>query len=215
MLPIAEIRQAADILQIIQEYTALKKSGNRWIGRCPFHQEKTPSFSVRPEQGFYICFGCGVKGDIFKFLMLIENIRFPEAATRLAERFGVNLPAAVPAPAVDPKAAMRQRVYADQIDKESVWWKMRVRDAMQTRMDAIAGIGAAAERKLATHQDSDILWGLMVVCERRAALWRRIIDRFIAMGSAEIVDVYSRRRDRSEFLEDRAWTERVTAGWFR
>ncbi len=58
-----------------------------------------------------------------------------------------------------------------------------------------------------------MLWGLMVVCDHRESLWRRIIDRFDGLGSADIVDLYQRRRDRSAFLEDRAWTERITAGW--
>lgn len=88
-----EIRQRADIVDIINQYVALRPAGhNRWKACCPFHEEKTPSFNVSAEKGFYKCFGCGASGDVFKFLQQIENLSFPEVKKQLAERYGIALP---------------------------------------------------------------------------------------------------------------------------
>jgi len=87
-----EIRQRADIVEIVGQYVALRPAGNdRMKACCPFHDEKTPSFYVSREKGFYKCFGCGEGGDVFSFLQKIENITFPEAKERLAQRYGVEL----------------------------------------------------------------------------------------------------------------------------
>lgn len=88
-----EIRQRADIVDVVGQYVALREAGNnRWKACCPFHDEKTPSFYVSRDKGFYKCFGCGKSGDVFKFLIETENITFPEAKRMLAERYGVALP---------------------------------------------------------------------------------------------------------------------------
>lgn len=89
---IANIRERVDIAAFVGEYVRLKKSGASFKGLCPFHNEKTPSFYVHPQRRFFHCFGCGASGDIFSFLMRIEGLTFPEAARRLAEKAGVELP---------------------------------------------------------------------------------------------------------------------------
>src|SRR6266542_5612752 len=89
---IDDLRMQANILQVVQEYVPLKKAGTVWKGLCPFHSEKTPSFGVNPEKGFFHCFGCGVGGDVFKFLELHEKVAFPDAVKMLAQKFGVTLP---------------------------------------------------------------------------------------------------------------------------
>ena len=89
---IDDLRLQANILQVVQEYVPLKKAGTAWKGLCPFHSEKTPSFQVVPEKGFFNCFGCGVGGDVFKFLELHEKVAFPDAVKMLAQKFGVTLP---------------------------------------------------------------------------------------------------------------------------
>ena len=89
---IDDLRLQANILQVIQEYVPLKKAGASYKGLCPFHAEKTPSFNVHPEKGFFHCFSCGVGGDVFKFLELHEKIGFQDAVRMLAQRFGVALP---------------------------------------------------------------------------------------------------------------------------
>jgi DNA primase len=87
-----DLRVQADIVQVIQEYVPLKKAGSSYKGLCPFHAEKTPSFHVNRERGFFHCFGCGTGGDVFKFLELHERIGFQDAVRRLAQRFGLTVP---------------------------------------------------------------------------------------------------------------------------
>jgi DNA primase len=87
-----DLRLQAGILQIVQDYVPLRRSGTTYKGLCPFHAEKTPSFHVNPEKGFFHCFGCGAGGDVFKFLELHEKIAFPEAVRMLAHRCGLPLP---------------------------------------------------------------------------------------------------------------------------
>ncbi len=89
---IAEIRERSPIADVVGNYVTLKKSGNSLKGLCPFHNEKTPSFYVHPNRGFYHCFGCKASGDIFSFLMQVEGKTFPEIVRDLAEQTGVELP---------------------------------------------------------------------------------------------------------------------------
>lgn len=90
---IDDLKNRADLVRIIQPYAAdLKKKGANWMACCPFHQEKTPSFSVNPSKGFYKCFGCGKGGTAFNFVMEMEGLNFPEAVKRVAEMSGVQLP---------------------------------------------------------------------------------------------------------------------------
>jgi DNA primase len=89
---IAEIRGRADIVAVIGQHVQLRKAGRNWKGLCPFHGEKTPSFNVQPDKGFFYCFGCQKKGDVFTFVMELEGKSFTEAAEGLAARFGVEVP---------------------------------------------------------------------------------------------------------------------------
>jgi DNA primase len=89
---ITQIRQAADIVAVIGQHVQLKKAGRNWKGLCPFHGEKTPSFNVSPDKGFYHCFGCQKHGDVFTFVMELEGKSFVEAAEQLAGRFGIAVP---------------------------------------------------------------------------------------------------------------------------
>lgn len=90
-----QVKNSVDIVRVIGEYVRLKKvgAGHRWVGLCPFHTEKTPSFSVHGLHQFYKCFGCGAGGDVFKFVMEMEGIPFFEALQLIAERNGIRLPA--------------------------------------------------------------------------------------------------------------------------
>src|SRR6516165_9183461 len=87
------VKQQADIVRVVGEYVKLRKSGaQNFQGLCPFHSEKTPSFSVHAMRQFFHCFGCGASGDVFAFVQKIENITFPEAVRAVAEKLGIPLP---------------------------------------------------------------------------------------------------------------------------
>ena len=89
---IDDLKQQADIIVVIGDYVSLKKAGATYKGLCPFHGEKTPSFQVNRDKGFFHCFGCGVGGDVIKFLELHEKIGFTDAVKQLAQRFGIAIP---------------------------------------------------------------------------------------------------------------------------
>src|SRR5258707_2722361 len=89
------LKLQADIVRIVGDYVSLKKAGaQNYSGLCPFHKEKTPSFSVHATRQFYHCFGCGVSGDVFSFVQKIENITFPESVRMVAQKLGIPLPKA-------------------------------------------------------------------------------------------------------------------------
>ncbi len=89
---IDDLKAQADIVQVVQDHVPLKKAGTSYKGLCPFHSEKTPSFHVHGDKGFFHCFGCGVGGDVLKFIELQEKLGFQDAVRQLAQRFGVQVP---------------------------------------------------------------------------------------------------------------------------
>ncbi len=91
MMEVDQVRAAADIVKIVGDYVKLRKAGANYVGLCPFHQEKTPSFAVHPVKQIFHCFGCGKGGDVFKFVMEMDNLPFPEALRRVAEKVGVRI----------------------------------------------------------------------------------------------------------------------------
>ncbi len=91
---IDDVRNASDIVDVISSSVQLKKRGKNYVGRCPFHEEKTPSFTVSQEKQMYHCFGCGVGGNVFTFVMETEKVSFVEAVRTLAERAGITIPSA-------------------------------------------------------------------------------------------------------------------------
>ncbi|MBQ6297723.1 MAG: DNA primase [Selenomonadaceae bacterium] len=90
---IEHVTERTDIYSVVSRYVPLTQKSGRYWGRCPFHNEKTPSFSVRPDKGLFYCFGCGAGGNVFKFLSLIENITYFEAVKLQAQRLGIEIPA--------------------------------------------------------------------------------------------------------------------------
>ncbi len=105
-----EVREAADIVEVVGDYVKLKRSGRSWKGLCPFHDEKTPSFHVTPDLGIYKCFGCGESGDVFNFVMDMEGVGFVEAMRSLADRYGVSLPKEED-PEFDEEHHLREGIY--------------------------------------------------------------------------------------------------------
>lgn len=114
---IEEVRAGNDIVDVIGSYVKLQKKGANYMGLCPFHGEKTASFSVSSSRQMYHCFGCGVGGNVFTFLMEYENFTFPEAIRQLAERAGIKLPEEESTPEARQRADRRMRLF--DINKEA------------------------------------------------------------------------------------------------
>jgi len=120
----------ADILQVVQEYVSLRKSGATYKGLCPFHSEKSPSFHVNRDKGFFHCFGCGVGGDVFKFLELQEKLGFVDAVKHLASKFGMQIPEQVGG----------RDAHADAAEREAMLKAHeRAREYFQAQLSAPAG----------------------------------------------------------------------------
>src|SRR4029453_8539517 len=100
---IDDLRRQADIVRVIQDYVQLKKKGANWMACCPFHKEKTPSFSVSPAKEIFYCFGCHKGGSVFNFVMEIERVAFPEAIKIVADKVGVPLPKLVDDSRFEPR----------------------------------------------------------------------------------------------------------------
>ncbi len=122
---IDDLRRQADIVRVIQDYVSLKKKGANWMACCPFHQEKTPSFSVNPAKDIYYCFGCAKGGSVFNFVMEIERVSFPEAIKIVAEKANVPLPVMVE----DQKFEAHRKEADEVIELNSwalEWWEAQL-----------------------------------------------------------------------------------------
>ncbi|MBI3047925.1 MAG: DNA primase [Acidobacteria bacterium] len=161
---IDDLKHHADIVVVIQDYVSLKKSGATYKGLCPFHSEKTPSFHVNRDKGFFHCFGCNVGGDVFKFLELHEKVAFPEAVKMLAQRFGLALPEVEQSEEQRANAAERENLLKAH-EVAAAWFRQqlaspaaaRVRDHIAERgiSDATAdalGLGFAPPAREALRQ---------------------------------------------------------------
>ena len=113
---IDDLQRQADIVRVVSDYVTLKKKGANWMACCPFHQEKTPSFSVNPSKNIFYCFGCSKGGSVFKFVMELESVSFPEAVRIVAEKAGVPLPVMV-----EDKKFEARRKEADEVIQLNAW----------------------------------------------------------------------------------------------
>ena len=119
---VEEVRTRADIVEVIGEYVQLKRSGKDYKAPCPFHNERTPSFYVVPAKGFYNCFGCGEKGDVFTFLMKKVGLNFNEAVRQLATRVGVEIPADTQHAGDDPHKQLYEAIaFAADFFQTALW----------------------------------------------------------------------------------------------
>ncbi|HEU5252437.1 MAG TPA: DNA primase [Solirubrobacterales bacterium] len=107
---VERVKQAADIVEVISAHTDLRRQGARFVGLCPFHEERTPSFSVEPQEKLYHCFGCGVGGDVIKFVEEKDGLNFAEAVELLADRYGVELEREQEDPRAEAKRQRRRRL---------------------------------------------------------------------------------------------------------
>ncbi|MDE0238280.1 MAG: CHC2 zinc finger domain-containing protein, partial [bacterium] len=120
---VARVREATDIVAVISEYVQLKRVGRRWQGLCPFHAEKTPSFSVNAEMGVYHCFGCKASGDAITFLREVEHLDFPEAVERLAGRSGIALRYTAPGEGADRQ---KRGKLTEALEQAVEWYHQRL-----------------------------------------------------------------------------------------
>jgi DNA primase len=107
---VERVKQAADIVEVVSAHTDLRRQGARYVGLCPFHEERTPSFSVEPQEKLYHCFGCGVGGDVIKFIEEKEGLGFAEAVEVLADRYGVELEREQEDPRAEARRQHRRRL---------------------------------------------------------------------------------------------------------
>jgi DNA primase len=115
------VKQAADIVEVVSAHTDLRRQGARWVGLCPFHEERTPSFSVDAQERLYHCFGCGVGGDTIKFVEEKEGLGFAEAVEWLAERYGVELEREREDPQAEARRQQRRRL-GDLLDRTASFY---------------------------------------------------------------------------------------------
>ena len=109
---ITEIKNQADILDIVSESVLMKKAGRNYVGLCPFHSEKTPSFTVSPDKQIFHCFGCGEGGNVFNFFMKLEGLTFPESVRRLAGRYGIDIPSQFLTPVQKQRMSEKEHLLA-------------------------------------------------------------------------------------------------------
>lgn len=146
---IDELKNRADAVEVIGAHVRLRRAGRNYIGLCPFHQEKTPSFTVSRERGFFHCFGCGAGGTVFNFLMRLEGLSFPEAVRSLAGRYGMTLHEGQsdPARASEREAMLAAAVVARDFFAHVLWKTEEggvAREYLKSR-----GIGAETAREFA------------------------------------------------------------------
>jgi len=137
-----EVRLRADLVEVVGEVVPLKRSGKDWKGQCPFHEDRSPSFYVVPDKGFYKCFGCGEAGDVFSFLMKRQGMEFLDAVRHLAERYGIEIQEVKGKEAEDPHRALYE-ANAFACD----WFRARLLDPEVGKVarDYLEGRGIGAE----------------------------------------------------------------------
>lgn len=130
---IDDLKRQADIVRVIQDYVQLKKKGANWMACCPFHKEKTPSFSVSPTKEIFFCFGCHKGGSVFNFVMEIERVSFPEAIRIVADKAGMPLPKMVD----DSRFEARRHEADDVIQLNSwamEWWQQQLESSKEAQI---------------------------------------------------------------------------------
>jgi DNA primase len=141
-----EVKAAADIVAVVSARTQLRKTGPRYMGRCPFHEERTPSFSVNPVEKFYYCFGCGAKGDLITFVRETEQLDFADAIEWLADRFNVQIEYEETSPQQDAARRRRERLL-ELLDAAASFYERYLWDSQAGSLarDYLAGRGLAEE----------------------------------------------------------------------
>jgi DNA primase len=186
---IEDLKQQADIVVVIQDYVSLKKAGATYKGLCPFHGEKTPSFQVNRDKGFFHCFGCGAGGDVIKFLELHEKVGFTDAVRMLAQRFGIALPELEQGDEQRAGAAERETLLKIH-EAAAAWFREQLASPAGARIRAqIAARGVTPE--------TSTLLGLGFAPPGRDALKRALLTVGFAETSLVRAGLLSQREDGS------------------
>ena len=171
---IERTRAAADIVEVVSAHTELRRRGGRWVGLCPFHDERTASFSVDPSSGLYYCFGCQAGGDVFKFLREKEGLEFRETVEQLADRYGVELSYESADPDEEERRKSRQRLY-ELLSKTAEFYSRYLWDSDEAR-----GARAYLEGR---GLDSDVLRDFGIGYAPSA--WDRVLTSALRSGFSE------------------------------
>lgn len=193
---IGDVRERIDLVALIGEYVRLTKRGNSYVGLCPFHAEKTPSFHVSPAHKFFHCFGCKESGDAFGFFMRIEGVPFPQAARTLAERAGVEIPETERQDDVAERRA-RERIerLAAAMETACAFYEQRLREAKP---------GDSAQQELTARNVNDesiARFRLGYAPLSWDALTQHLRAKGVAAADAEEVGLIARRRDGSGYYD--------------
>jgi len=191
---IDRVRDAVDMVHLVSQKTDLRRVGTRWTGLCPFHDERTPSFSVNPEEKLYYCFGCSEGGDAFKFVQQTEAVDFQEAVELLAERFNVRVEREADDPRADERRRRRERLHA-LLERASRFYAAYLRESAEA---------APAREYLASRGLSDEVLAEFLVGYSPSAWDRMIIGaRQNGFSEEELVAAGLAQRGRSGGLYDR------------
>ena len=198
---IDDLRRQADIVRVIQDYVQLKKKGANWMACCPFHKEKTPSFSVSPTKDIFYCFGCHKGGSVFNFVMEIERVGFPEAIKIVADKVGMPLPKMV-----DDSRFESRRQEADDVIQLNTWamqwWEQQLETSREAQIarDYLAGREISPETqknfRLGYSPDS---WDALSIYLRQKGASQAQIDRSGLVVQKEGGGSYDRFRGRLMF----------------
>ncbi|MCA1584570.1 MAG: DNA primase [Acidobacteria bacterium] len=188
---IDDVRAAADIVTIVSESVSLRKAGTGYKGLCPFHGEKTPSFQVNRDRGIFKCFGCGVGGDVFKFVELTEKVAFPDAVRQLAQRVGIPVPESEGTETSRENAAEREALLMIHETAAAFF---------REQLDSPAGlrVGAYLEKERALTPATIDALGLGYAPQSRDALRQRLLARGFSPGMLVRSGLVARRDDGSE-----------------
>jgi DNA primase len=181
---IDRVRESVDMAELVGAKTDLRRVGSRWTGLCPFHDERTPSFSVDAERGLYHCFGCGAGGDAIRFVQETEALDFPEAVEALAERYGVRVEREEDDPAAEQRRRRKERLYA-LLERAARFYAAYLWDSGEARRarEYLAGRGlseeVAREFRLGYAPSA---WDRMIVGARRSGFTE---EELVAAGLAQ------------------------------
>ena len=175
------------MVEIVSAHTDLRRQGVRYTGLCPFHDERSPSFSVQSEEKLYNCFGCGVGGDLFDFVIAIENVDFPTAVESLAERYGVEVKREDEDPQAEERRKARQRL-TELMERTASFYSSFFGDAPE----------AAKAREYLAGRGLDPVYGArplrrLIQRELEGDIARAMLARTIGDGGVIRVDVESGR----------------------